>query len=160
MRGAQSGHCDLALAMGDLVVAMVACDSTPDSSRVKKPGEMGDLQPPPTTITLGAMMVILWMCKGDEERWEGREKVNKRTRCKRESQSVLVQRKRNWNAKGIKYGLRSGRQRCLVSHHKALAPALARAYRLLGGSVLFPRLDALTNQHVAFVNCPRTEAEV
>lgn len=58
MCGAQSGHFILALAMGDLVVAMVACDSTPDSPRVKKSGGMGDLQPPPTTITLGAMMIL------------------------------------------------------------------------------------------------------
>lgn len=43
---------------------------------------------------------------------------------------------------------------------QALAPALARAYRLLGGSVLFPRLFALANQHAAFDNSPRTEAEV
>lgn len=58
MRGAQSGHYILALAMEDLVVAMVACDSTPDSPRVKNSGELEDLQPPPTTITLGAMMIL------------------------------------------------------------------------------------------------------
>lgn len=116
--GAQSGHCILALAMGDLVVAMVACDSTPDSPRVKKPGELEDLQPPPTTITLGAIM-ILSGCISDGEGWKWKGKVNRRTRCKRRVSQSWV-REEELECERDQVWASSGRQRCLVSHHKHL----------------------------------------
>lgn len=60
MRGAQSGHCEsLSAAVGSAVVVTmtmhaVACDRAWDSTPGS--GEWGHLQPPPTTMTLGAMV--------------------------------------------------------------------------------------------------------